>query len=367
LRADFAPTMSGARSAGGRGASISAAASEPTAVSTAISSSHSCEPCVAEDTPSRPIIFAIDVEPDDRQTAIGKSGWESSEEAVEKLESLRDELETATGRPVRYNWFVRLDAQIEQTFGRADYVAEACPGVIRAVIERGDAAGIHVHLWRWSAKHSTWFNDFADRDWVAECLEMSMTTFDGVFGYRPTMARFGDRWLSQQAVDAMSDAGIRYDLTVEPGLPGGGIHDDPYATDSLPDYRRAPRDPYQPRPGDYLEPSTRLKDGRLWIIPVTTTRPAWRLVRRSPYIMKASRSPNLALNTGYVWPHLEKQLARPSDAPLLFVFRSGDLANPRFKRNFDSTTRLLARHPALRYCTFTDPQAAIEHWMRRAT
>ncbi len=320
---------------------------------------------MADESPSRPIIFAIDVEPDDRQTEKGKSGWESSEEAIDKLESLRTELETATGRPVRYNWFFRLDVQIAETFGRADYVAEACPRVIRAVIERGDPAGIHVHLWRWSPKRSAWFNDFADRDWVAECLDVSMKTFEGVFGYRPNMARFGDRWLSQQAVDAMGEAGILYDLTVEPGLPGGGIHDDPHATDELPDYRRAPRYPYQPTRGDYLLPSSKFKSERTWMIPLTTTAPAWRLVRRAPYIMKASRSPNLALSTSYVWPHLDKQLAKPGDAPLVFVFRSGDLGNPRFKRNFDSTTRLLARHPALRYCTFTDPHDAIEHWLNR--
>jgi hypothetical protein len=317
------------------------------------------------DSNSRPIIFAIDVEPDDRQTAKGKSGWESSEAAIDKLELLRTDLETATGRLVRYNWFFRFDTQIEQTFGRADFVAEACPRVIRAVIERGDAAGIHVHLWRWSERNSTWFNDFADPDWVAECLAVSMKAFDGVFGYRPDMARFGDRWLSQQAVDLMSDAGIHYDLTVEPGLPGGGIHDDPRATDTLPDYRRAPRVPYQAQPGDFLEPSSRFEAGRMWMIPMTTTAPAWRLVRRAPYIMKASRSPNLALNTAYVWPHLEKQLAKPNDAPLVFVFRSGDLGTSSFKRNFDSTTRLLARHPALRYCTFTDPPSAIEHWLKR--
>ena len=316
---------------------------------------------------SRPIIFVIDVEPDDRQTARGRSGWESSAAALDKLESLRGELEIATGRPVLYNWFFRFDTQIEQTFGRADYVAEACPRVIRAVIEHGDAAGIHIHLWRWSDTKSRWFNDFADRDWVAESLAVSIKSFEGIFGRRPEMARFGDRWLSQQAVDLMIEAGIRYDLTVEPGLPGGGIHDDPNATGTLPDYRRAPRNPYQPRPGNYMEPSSGLKPDGMWMIPVSTTAPAWRLVRRSPYIMRASRSPNLALSSAYVWPHLQKELATPGRAPLVTVFRSGDLSVAKFRRNFDSTTRQLARHPALRYCTFTDPASAIECWLRESS
>lgn len=320
-----------------------------------------------DDRISRPIVFVIDVEPDDRQTAKGISGWESSEAALDRLESLRAELDIATGRPVRYNWFFRFDAQIAQTFGRADYVAEACPRVIRAVVERGDAAGIHIHLWRWSEKKSRWFNDFADRDWVAECLAVSIISFEGIFGRRPEMARFGDRWLSQQAVDLMIEAGIRYDLTVEPGLPGGGIHDDPNATGTLPDYRSVPRNPYQPRRGNYLEPSSELKPDEMWMIPVTTTAPGWRLVRRSPYIMRASRSPNLALSAAYVWPHLQKELATPRRAPLVMVFRSGDLSVSKFRRNFDSTTRQLARHAALRYCTFTDPASAIEYWLRESS
>jgi len=320
----------------------------------------------ADDSTARPIIFVIDVEPDDRHTATGRSGWESSEAALDKLEALRADLENATGRPVRYNWFFRLDTQIEQTFGRADFVAQACPRVIRAVIERGDAAGIHVHLWRWSEKNSTWFNDFADRTWVADSLALSIKSFEGIFGRRPEMARFGDRWLSQQAVDLMIEAGIRYDLTVEPGLPGGGIHDDRHATGTLPDYRGAPRFPYQPRTGNYLEASSTLKQDGMWMIPVSTTPPGWRLVRRSPYIMRASRSPNLALSSSYVWPHLQKELATPGRAPLVTVFRSGDLSVAGFRRNFDSTTRQLARHPALRYCEFTDPANAIESWLRES-
>lgn len=315
------------------------------------------------DDTARPILFVIDVEPDDRHTTPNRSGWESSEAALDKLEVLRGELQTATGRPVKFNWFFRCDTQIEQTFGRADYVAEACPRVLRSVIAHGDAAGIHIHLWRWNEKDSRWFNDFADRQWIADSLDVSLKAFESIFGHPPEMARFGDRWLSQQAVDLMIAAGIRYDLTVEPGLPGGGIHDDSHASGTLPDYRCAPRFPYHPRAGSYLEPSSQPTQGRLWMIPVSTTPPGWRLVRRSPYILRASRSPNLALSASYVWPHLENELAKPGRAPLVTVFRSGDLSVAKFRRNFDLTTSRLARHPGLKYCEFTDPAGAIAHWL----
>jgi hypothetical protein len=37
------------------------------------------------------------------------------------------------------------------------------------------------------------------------------------------------------------------------------------------------------------------------------------------------------------------------------VFRSGDLSHPRFLTNFERTTGLMARHPALAWCEFTTP------------
>lgn len=310
----------------------------------------------------RPVLLLIDVEPDARQTSAAADGWKSSELALDHLERFRDDVEQATGTRVQLNWFLRGDPQIEKTWGRADWVAEACPRIIRTIEQRGDYAGIHVHLWRWNAKRQRWSNDLKDSGWLAESLDMAIGAFRNIFGEPPEACRFGDRWLSNEAVKQVRVRGIRYDLTVEPGLPGGAIHDDPGALGALPDFRSAPREPWVPSVDDYLMPEANPANDAMWMLPLTTTPPALRLVRRSPYLMVASRSPNLSLDSSQLWPHIRRELDRPTHAPLVVVFRSGDLAQPRFLRNFTRTTHLLARHPALAYCDFTNPAEAISRW-----
>ena len=313
----------------------------------------------------RPVLLIIDVEPDARKTSAADDGWKSSEVALDKLDRLRGELESATGSAVRLNWFLRCDPQIEHTWGSADFVAHACPRIMKTIERHGDHVGLHVHLWRWDTVHNRWVNDLTDPEWLTHCLDTSIDAFGTMFGDAPLSCRFGDRWLSEMAVALERERGIRFDLTVEPGLPGGRIHDDPHANDALPDFRTAPREPWIPTRGDYLRPGG--TDMGLWMIPLTTTMPVLRPVRRAPYLMFASRSPNLSLSTSYMWPHLKKQLDRPSDSPLAMVFRSGDLAHAKFMKNFSETTRLLARHPGLSYCDFVEPVEALGRWRARST
>ena len=98
------------------------------------------------------------------------------------------------------------------------------------------------------------------------------------------------------------------------------------------------------------------------MLPLTTTPPAWRPVRRPPYLLKASRSPNLVLSSSYVWPHIRAELERESNTPLTMVVRSGDLTNRGFLKNFLRTTGELVRHPMLGRCKFTNPADAIARW-----
>jgi hypothetical protein len=311
----------------------------------------------------RPVLFLIDVEPDARKTLDGAGGWAGSDAAIEHLEHLRLQLEEATGATVQFNWFLRADPQIQQTWGRADWVAEACPRIIRTIADRGDYCGIHPHLWRWHAQRRAWFNELNDPAWTSECLHTAVDAYKRIFGSPPEACRFGDRCLNQRAVELLRERSIRYDLTIEPGMADTPIHDDPHATGWLPDYRFAHREPYVPSSENFLVPTKKPADSAsLWMIPLTTTVPAWRLVRRPPYLLKASRSPNLALSSSYVWPHIRDQIEEGGDAPLSMVLRSGDLTNRAFLRNFLRTTSELVRHPMLGGCEFTNPATAIARW-----
>ncbi len=313
----------------------------------------------------RTVLLLIDVEPDARKTSATADGWESSNIALDHLERLRGELESATRNRVTFNWFVRGDPQIAGTWGSADYVAEACPRMLRSIESHGDYAAAHVHLWRWSEPQRTWLNDFVDRAWIEECVETGLDSFRSMFGHSAESFRFGDRWIDNAAVALLRRHGIRYDLTVEPGLPGGAVHDDRHARGAPPDFRAAPREPLVPSRADYLVPETS-GIGDLWMVPVTTTPPVWRFVRRAPWLMVGSRSPNLVLNPSLLWSHLQHELDRPAKTPLTLVFRSGDLGERRFLRNFQRITRLLVRHPALPYCEFTSVADAMARWRMTA-
>jgi peptidoglycan/xylan/chitin deacetylase (PgdA/CDA1 family) len=309
----------------------------------------------------RSIILAIDVEPDGRAELDKDNGWKGSREAAGEFARLRDALENATQRDVRFNWFLRADPQIEGTWGSATHVADACPELIRTIETSGDHAGVHVHTWRWSDKLKSWFNDFDDRDWLNHCVESSIAAVKSIIGEPVVAKRFGDRWMSTDAVRALRSNGIRYDLTMEPGLPDMPIHDDDRSTSWLPDMRGAPREPYFPDGDNFMAAGSADGDGLL-MIPLTTSPPSWRLVRRAPYIVRGSRAPNLVLDHSTVWKMISDALNRPARAPVVIVVRSGDLSNARFRENFTRTTSALIRHPALAFCEFTTVEEAAARW-----
>lgn len=309
----------------------------------------------------RSILLLIDIEPDPRKTRGNAREWEGSQIALPHLESLRRQFEKCTRKRVSFNWYIRVDPQIEKSWGRADWFTKACPQILGTIKEHGDGCGIHPHLWRWNERHGEWFNDFNDPDWTAECLHTSIQTFCRVFDDSPKSCRFGDRWLNQTAVDLMRACGIRYDLTIEPGLPNEPVFDDPLATGWLPDYRKAPREPYRPSKENFLLPESGETNGSsLWMVPLTTTAPVWKVTRRPlPCLIKASRAPNLALASSYVWPHLRSQLSLQTKLPLVIVIRTGDLAKSPCLQNFLWTTQELAKHAGLADCEFTQPADAI--------
>ena len=311
----------------------------------------------------RPVLLLIDVEPDARKVCPCAGGWEGSKTFLGHIRTLRRRLEELTRTQVEFNWFLRLDPQIRETWGKASCVADACPDLLNYIQDHGDFCGVHPHLWRWHPRRREWFNELNDPDWTAECLQTSIDSFRTLFHRPPQACRFGDRWLNQQAVDLMQVFGIRYDLTVEPGLPAEPLFDDPHATGALPDYRSLPREPYQPSSGNFMIPADGdAEAGSLWIIPLTTTPPAWRLMRHPPYFVKASRSPNLALRSAYVRHHLKTQLDAVTDAPLTMVVRTGDMATCRFLDNFIRTTEGLLEHTALLRCQFINPVEAVSRW-----
>jgi hypothetical protein len=311
----------------------------------------------------RNIVFLIDVEPDERKAGPGGS-WEGSAIAFRELGALRTRLQEKTGAAVRFNWMPRFDPQIEHNWKRRDWVVHACPELLPTIAAHGDFAGIHVHLWRWHHRHGDWFTDSDNLDWRAECFGRSVEGYRSVFGSHPVASRFGDRSLLHQDVALLRQHGIRYDLTVEPGSPACNISGDTLAS-PMPDYRRAPRLPYQPSAADYLTPAPHTRPEGLWLVPLSVSRrPHWVPVRSSPF-MRSAVPFNLVLRPRRVSAEFALQIACDAPEPVVCVLRSGDLANPAYRGRFRRVVERLLGHPAMARCRFTGVDSAIADFAAR--
>lgn len=316
----------------------------------------------------RPVLLLIDVEPDARKPPPGTSdGWRGTREALRVLDELRDALERRTRRTVRFSWFLRLDPQIRDTWGRVDHAARAVPELPAAIAARGDATGIHPHLWRWSDADRDWYTDLEDVAWMEHCLDAAIDGHRAIFGHAPEACRFGDRWLSDDAVAALCARGIRYDLSVEPGRPAERPLGDRRARGLLPDTHAAPREPRRVAAPNALESPAAPADAGTWIVPVTTSAPRWQPTHEAPFLVRASVSANLARSPLLVAPLLADELARDVASPLVVVLRSGDLATPRRRRNVARNAAHLLAHPGIARCAFTTTPLAMQSFAARAT
>src|SRR5262245_40627674 len=75
-------------------------------------------------TRSIPIVACIDVEPDEREIDTVAKDWCGFEQLTRFLGTFRDRLEQATQAPARFSWFLRIDPQIEHTYGVSWWVVE---------------------------------------------------------------------------------------------------------------------------------------------------------------------------------------------------------------------------------------------------
>jgi hypothetical protein len=232
-----------------------------------------------------PAILAFDVEPDALEVAHEPRPWRGFEALLGSVDEARARLEDLTGRAVRFGWFLRMDPQIAESHGSAEWVVAHYGEAVDRLSEAGDEIGVHPHAWRWSATRQRWFGDHGDPGWVRHCIELSLRSYRTAFGRSCVSMRFGDRYTSPDALSTAVELGIRYDLTIEPGMPAArSVHPGVATTGRIPGYARAARAPYLADPADPLRPSVN-GGGGVWMIPLTSVdtaplMPAWRRVVR---------------------------------------------------------------------------------------
>lgn len=285
-----------------------------------------------------PVHLCIDIEPNDRQVAGDPDAdWSATEPCLHRLDAFRTAAQ-ASGRPVHLNWFLRLDPQVREAYGAADYAVRRYLSWWDRFAAAGDELGVHVHAWRKSADH--WMVDHGNEGWVQDCVQESLDAFQSAFGRSARCFRFGDHFLSESIVRLLDDRGIRFELTVEPGLEANhGQRAGEEASGRLPDYRALPRKPYHPSHHDYRRRGW-FRSRRLWMVPVSTGCPTGDDVlpgHGARYVHL-----NLAVDHGWMKRICEGLLARADTTHLCWVARTGDFAFPEYRSNFETNLDYLA-------------------------
>jgi peptidoglycan/xylan/chitin deacetylase (PgdA/CDA1 family) len=314
-----------------------------------------------------PVVLCIDIEPEERETRPGRD-WSGVDETVDFFNTLRPRLEQATGAPVRFCWFFRMDPQVEHTYGAASWVVERYGAQISRLEAAGDELGLHTHAWRWDDSMQTWVIDHGDQNWVEHCVRTSIDTYRRVFGRSCRSFRFGDRWMNNETMALLESLGIKFDLTLEPGRHLSPVLGESH-TGSLPDYRTVPTWPYRPARRDYRQRGwQRARD--LWIIPLSTGR-YW--PSRYPAVERVARHLGINLHRRYettplyfnldgrCFQLMMNNLLDVSTQPFLApVLRSDGASKVEWKHNMHLNAEFLLTHPLVSRFRFVGPDEALE-------
>jgi len=295
----------------------------------------------------KPVVFCIDVEPESRTaTRADRTQWDSFEEFRRVIDSMRNRLTAATGAAPHFNWFLRLDPQIERMFGSTGWPVHQFRMQLSQLEKLGDEIGLHSHAFRWDDATGSWFTDHGDQQWVSYCVEQGLKAFSSGFGRTPRCFRFGDRWMSNATVELLESYGVLCDLTIEPGNPQQPqIRDYEQATGCLPDYRTTPLFPYQPTHEDFRVAASTA--GRsIWLAPVSV----------AALGVDSFATCNLGLPPSHVIPVIDKAL---QEYPLLVIAaRTGDY--PLLREHYQANLEYLLSHPQLNSSEFVTAPAALK-------
>jgi len=227
-------------------------------------------------------VICIDVEPDPR--VVDRSDpppWLGFERMLERLPGLRQRLSEATDSPAAFTWFLRMDPQVATTWGTAGWVVERYEKAIAELSEAGDELALHAHTWRWDEGANDWIGEFADPAWEEHCVGLGLESFRAALGRDCRAHRGGDHFLSGTMLACLQAAGVRVDLTVEPGLSMPRMPADGQVHGVLPDYRRVPATPYRSSRARFPEPDPHAPAETL-LVPLLSAPGRWPPLRRTP-------------------------------------------------------------------------------------
>ncbi|NJM65811.1 MAG: hypothetical protein HC851_09205 [Acaryochloris sp. RU_4_1] len=218
-----------------------------------------------------PALLEIHTEPDGEYLHLGqKLPWQGFERSLPFIRHLRQHISDHLDAPTHLLWSVRVDPQIAQTYGRAEWALEYYNEQLSDLRQVGDEIGLHVHPYRWEASQGLWLEDYANSDWVDECIQVAVAAYQQGYGCLPKTISVGRNWISQSTVNLVESLGLEFDLSVIPGRPSVRFYQsEKNITGIGPDYTDFPCVPYRPQVDNFRSADPDRQQG-LWIIPLSS-------------------------------------------------------------------------------------------------
>lgn len=313
-----------------------------------------------------PVIICIDVEPDKREIDVAvREDWGGFADTLTFWDAFRPQLAAATAGSANLSWFFRMDPQIEHAYGHASWVTQRYGSAVERIERAGDELGLHTHAWRWNRTLGKWVTDHGNQGWIEQCLGTSFAAYRTAFGRPCRSFRFGDRWMNNATMGVLESLGVRFDLTLEPGMRArAGLVPSELSTGSLPDCRRVPRRPYRASRRDFRTPGH--GSGRaVWTIPLSTEIGVGRFdgikqaARAFGIDLYKPRQFNLALDPLQFRTMTHRLLDLRKASYLAPVMRTDALTSPASHANVERNMRFLMSCTRTRRLTFVTPADAM--------
>jgi peptidoglycan/xylan/chitin deacetylase (PgdA/CDA1 family) len=311
-----------------------------------------------------PALVCVDVEPDTRRPDLNsRDGWKGFEESLRLFEELRH----SAGVETLFNWFLRMDPQVELAYGSAVWAAERYGAQIERLRGAGDEVGLHTHAWR--RVGGAWVADHGDQAWVSHCVRVSFDAYERAFGRACLSFRFGDRWMNDETFGLVESLGALYELTLEPGRrPPASVPRDGDCTGRFPDYAKVPREPYRPARGDFRTRRGARAERDVWVIPVSTALlPHWppaplyrRVVWRARYGRRLYEPLSLALDPNEFRHTVGAIVGGGRARHLCVVVRTDAAADRAGAAHLRENMGLLLSHAAAGRLELTTPARLVE-------
>lgn len=196
-----------------------------------------------------PISLTFDLDPDVFDESIASSEgrtrltWRCIEESIPMIREAVREVAGRRDLAATATWFVRVDNQIRDFYGRPAHLLTEYASLFGALRDAGEEIAWHPHLYR-ETPHG-WVQE-TDDSALDEAMEEALADMRSV-GYAPVCSRIGEAFGSAGIMAALDRLGIVYDSTA---MPGRRRVDDQRTID----WQATPPHPYRPSRADHRRP-----------------------------------------------------------------------------------------------------------------